>query len=374
MLKFHQRLIVLATLAISTHLMAITNSTEKPVYAPPYTFQTDMSTEDISVYDGLDMNQAYHHFVDVHKNGKMPASIRARYIQAKKLDNNLIKIREFNAESKAEGDDSMMLGVTSHADMSEDEYRQEILKTIIPADTLKLAPSIFDEYLETVQFNLPDSKDWRDENVIGPVKNQWFCGSCYIFSAVGVIESAWAILNHHTGGISLSEQQALDCNGKDGCEGGWPTDIFKYAQTNGLCRHGSYPNDYTFKRDCRTNKVQNCGDKVFVDQYFSVPQTEDDSSMLEALQHTTLSIAMDASSWHFQLYMRGIYRSKHCPKNPSLNHALEIVGYGQDGDDKYWIVKNSWGHLWGDFGYIKVDRNTANTCGISQAVTYPTIK
>ena len=373
MLRLHKRLLVLAVLVISSPLIANTNSTQKPIYSPPFTLQTTVTTENISTYDGLDLQQAYQHFVDVHKDGKMPVSATEQLDKANTLYTNLEKIRTFNTQSTADGDESMILGVTSHADLTEAEYRN-LLKTVVPEDPLKRPAFIVSDYIKDNQFDLPTSKDWRKNGFIGPVKNQWFCGSCYIFSAVGVIESAWAIAHNHKGGISLSEQQALDCNGKDGCKGGWPVDIFKYAQTNGLCRHDSYPNDYTFKRDCRTSKVQNCGEKVFVDQYFSVPKTADDSSMLTALQNTTLSIAMDASSWHFQLYFRGIYRSKHCPKNPTLNHALEIVGYGQDGDDKYWIVKNSWGHLWGDWGYIKVDRNTANTCGISQAVTYPTIK
>ena len=42
---------------------------------------------------------------------------------------------------------------------------------------------------------------------------------------------------------------------------------------------------------------------------------------------------------------------------------MQLVGYGtQDGQD-YWLVRNSWTVLWGDAGYIKLARSATPTCG-----------
>ena len=44
-------------------------------------------------------------------------------------------------------------------------------------------------------------------------------------------------------------------------------------------------------------------------------------------------------------------------KGPSVGgHAVELVGWGSEGDVDYWIVKNSWGVHWGDRGYFRMVR------------------
>ena len=44
-------------------------------------------------------------------------------------------------------------------------------------------------------------------------------------------------------------------------------------------------------------------------------------------------------------------------------HSVEIVGWGDDGKKKFWIIKNSWGTEWGDGGYFRILRGT-NMCQI----------
>merc|ERR1719286_103958 len=68
------------------------------------------------------------------------------------------------------------------------------------------------------------------------------------------------------------------------------------------------------------------------------------------------------SPW--QLYGSGVFSGCSYSSNIGLNHAIQMVGYGTDpqhGD--YWLVRNSWGKLWGEHGYIRLQREAELTCG-----------
>ena len=40
------------------------------------------------------------------------------------------------------------------------------------------------------------------------------------------------------------------------------------------------------------------------------------------------------------------------------NHAVAIVGWGTENNVPYWLIKNSWGTIWGEKGFGKVKRGT----------------
>lgn len=56
------------------------------------------------------------------------------------------------------------------------------------------------------------------------------------------------------------------------------------------------------------------------------------------------------------------------------DHEIIVVGYGSEGDEKYWRAKNSWGLDWGEDGYIRIARSFedgAGKCGIQTWPSYP---
>ena len=57
--------------------------------------------------------------------------------------------------------------------------------------------------------SIPSSIDWRDQGIVTPVKDQGACGSCWAFSTLGPVESAYA---KATGVLKdFSAQQLVDC-------------------------------------------------------------------------------------------------------------------------------------------------------------------
>jgi len=98
--------------------------------------------------------------------------------------------------------------------------------------------------------------------------------------------------------------------------------------------------------------------------------------MKMAVSKQPVSIAIDAANSDFMMYTSGVLTSETC--GTSLDHGVLIVGYGSDdstGED-YWIVKNSWGPVWGEKGYVRMKREklqgAVGECGMYMDASYPT--
>ncbi|XP_030811474.1 pro-cathepsin H [Camarhynchus parvulus] len=215
----------------------------------------------------------------------------------------------------------------------------------------------------------PDSIDWRKKgNFVTPVKNQGACGSCWTFSTTGCLESAIAIATGKL--LSLAEQQLVDCAqafNNHGCSGGLPSQAFEYILYNkGLMGEDSYP----YRAKNGTCKFQPEKAIAFVKDVINITQYDEDG-MVEAVgKHNPVSFAFEVTS-DFMHYRKGVYSNPRCEHTPDkVNHAVLAVGYGEEDGTPYWIVKNSWGRLWGMQGYFLIERGK-NMCGLAACASYP---
>uniref|UniRef100_A0A8C3V8X8 Pro-cathepsin H n=1 Tax=Catharus ustulatus TaxID=91951 RepID=A0A8C3V8X8_CATUS len=215
----------------------------------------------------------------------------------------------------------------------------------------------------------PDSIDWRKKgNFVTPVKNQGACGSCWTFSTTGCLESAIAIATGKL--LSLAEQQLVDCAqafNNHGCSGGLPSQAFEYILYNkGLMGEDSYP----YRAKNGTCKFQPEKAIAFVKDVINITQYDEDG-MVEAVgRHNPVSFAFEVTS-DFMHYRKGVYSNPRCEHTPDkVNHAVLAVGYGEEDGTPYWIVKNSWGRLWGMQGYFLIERGK-NMCGLAACASYP---
>jgi C1A family cysteine protease len=63
-------------------------------------------------------------------------------------------------------------------------------------------------------------------------------------------------------------------------------------------------------------------------------------------------------------FKSGIMTWDQCEATPSgaINHAVEYVGWGTTSSGvNYWIIKNSWGPLWGENGFMKLEMTDPTT-------------
>lgn len=81
-------------------------------------------------------------------------------------------------------------------------------------------------------------------------------------------------------------------------------------------------------------------------------------------------MSVEADSKAFHLYESGVI-SSDCGQN--VGHNVLVVGYDNtDGDEPYWLIKNSWGASWGEDGYVRVLKSEENVCGVLSEPIYPT--
>ena len=289
-----------------------------------------------------------------HKNYSFVSEYSYRYSIFK---NNYIFIQEHNNNINK----TFTLGINNFADLTNYEFNK--YKGYFERYSNK---NIKNSKLHNMTNNTPGAIDWRADNLVTGVKDQGQCGSCWAFSAVGVIEGIHAKETSNL--VSLSEQQLVDCSeGNYGCDGGWPNLAMQNViNRGGIDTEKSYPYD-AIGETCSYNK-SNVGANIS----HIVNITKDNTTeLLNAIGNVgPISVAIDASDPTFQFYSGGIYTSNMCSQD-ALDHAVLAIGYGKTKNGtKYYIIKNSWGTHWGNAGFIYFNRDINNMCGIATDASY----
>jgi len=279
---------------------------------------------------------------------------------------NKAKIAKHNARAH-QGEKSYFLKMNHYGDM----LHHEFVGTMNGYNReQKVQSNIGITQILPANVELPHEVDWRSHGAVTAVKDQGQCGSCWAFSTTGSLEGQHF---RKTGKlVSLSEQNLVDCAGKfgnSGCEGGLMDNAFVYIKKNGgIDTEQSYPYE-AYERECKFNFNEiGATDKGYVDIHVG------DEVALKSAVATVgpVSVAIDASIETFQFYSHGVYNEPECSRNV-LDHGVLVVGYGTEGGEDYWLVKNSWSEKWGHDGYIRMARNKHNQCGIATMASYPVV-
>ena len=274
----------------------------------------------------------------------------------------------------ANSNNTFKLGHNQFSDMTHEEYLARLkksFKTNAQENYVNIHQDSYQDYDSDLYFQtINETVDWRTHGCVTPVKDQGQCGSCWAFSTVVAMEGSYA-LKHNTCNnniIMFSEQQAVDCSsgfGNFGCNGGYPIWLYNYyLNGSSVETEEAYPYHAVDQTCNYTKGVAN------VNSYVNITSGSEDDLVLKS-NLAPLSVCIDASSMTFQFYKSGVYTDTTCGNTMNdLDHCVGLVGYGMDASEqKYYIVKNSWGTSWGDSGYIYMARDKNNMCGISTLAT-----
>ncbi|KAL0849603.1 hypothetical protein ABMA28_013862 [Loxostege sticticalis] len=310
------------------------------VWAGPYAPRYDLSLAD----------QLFEEFLKTHQ--RQYGSEQERQMRFSIFKDNLKTINKQNLESK-----TAVFGITKFSDLTHEEFLQKRTGLRFPEEYQDRC-----QWMPAVTSDFPESFDWRDHNVVTRVKDQGDCGSCWAFSAIGCLESQYALRYNKL--KEFSEQQLVDCDDDDfGCEGGLMEDAFLWLINNGgVMSEEDYP--YSGKDDmCQFNET-----KVQTTIYECGRIDGNNETLLaKQLVHSgPLAIGINADAIGF--YNGGIVDHCHSHK---MNHGVLLVGYGEEKGTPYWIVKNSWGPDWGEDGYFRIIRNK-NCNALTEYILKPT--
>lgn len=233
-------------------------------------------------------------------------------------------------------------------------------------------PSASERFLQAMTVDLssedrqlPASLDYRTHKCLAAVKNQKSCGSCWAFTAIAPLEFSKCNLTGSP--VVLSEQQLVDCDPYDrGCNGGWYTNAWAYIQNvaTGSAQQSLYTYTATKAATCQFTTSMTRA-KV---ASFGYVQANNATAMQVALKkYGPLSVAI-AVVTPFYSYASGVYTDTTCD-TVRVNHGVVVVGYGALNGIDHWIVRNSWGTVWGQSGYILMQRGV-NKCKIEGYPAY----
>jgi len=229
-------------------------------------------------------------------------------------------------------------GATQFSDITDEEYSQYLGKS-----------QVSDNESEIVTLEEPatfSNVDFR--HVMQAVQSQGKCGSCWAFASAAVMEGrlCW------DKGLceKLSEQQYVDCVTEcSGCGGGDEIESYKYLKNQPSCFYDSYPYE-GIQKECRDSTCHQGpkslgGNKVV-----------GEAQIYAALQNGPVSIGLNFDEWP-KHYQGGVVTNSMCVST-NINHAITVVGYQEDKDGSYWIVRNSYGAAWGESGHFRLQYGT----------------
>lgn len=283
------------------------------------------------------------------------------------FDAELLRVKSHNAKNL-----SWKEGINRYSMLTAEEKRtsQGLMKRKYPKHIAKNYYS----YESSSTTKLPSSIDWRDYNIITPVKDQGACGSCWAVAATEIIESYVA---KKSGLLStLSIQQLVSCSsnpnacgGNGGCDGSISQLGWQYViDFGGIYSDYQYPytSGYT-----NAGISSNCSDIssiaspfAKISDYADVPSNNYEATLNALANIGPLSVVVSADNWG--AYETGIFNGCDLSTNAVIDHGVTLVGYGIENGQKYYLLRNSWGVDFGESGYIRIARtdDDSDLCGI----------
>lgn len=207
----------------------------------------------------------------------------------------------------------------------------------------------------------PASVDWRNRYGwpwLTNIKDQGQCESCWVFSAVGVVEAMTRI--EHCVWSLRSEGDVHDGLGASCAQTGDPATALNWIQGHGVADPGCWA--YEQQNLPYAPTADRPGRTVKLDGYVTLNTIQDQKNWLDAVGPITACFEVYQDFW-YGTDVSGVYTQQSTIAEGG--HCVVIVGY--DDTKQAWLMRNSWGTGWGVGGYCWFGYGQ---CGIDGNVKY----
>jgi len=303
-------------------------------------------------------------------SSKLMASVSRLYSWAKTLfanDKNIMDLSAVDAFSKR----------------SKDQRDFWKLLNKVPLDYMPgpVSESSAPKTTKTRDIGLPQTFDARDHwsscrGIIGSISDQKSCGSCWAMATAAVFSDRVCI-GSFVPKLRYSPQFMVDCYMNQlGCSGGFAPTLWKDISVQGMVPETCVPfvaRDEECPTTCEDGTPINSLTKIKVTNPIS-PWGNTDESREAAIQQEIYNHGPVAATMLVfdDLYkLSGSIYTRSSKAEFVGGHAVRIIGWGSEGDKKYWIVANSWGSDWNEHGFFRISRGN-NECNIEEVVTAAT--
>lgn len=273
----------------------------------------------------------------------------------------------------------------------------EIAVTFAYSSCVSLSPNTPTHVINPLPYDaivpkLPASLDWRNmngRNLVTITRNQHlpqYCGSCWAFASTSALGDRMRIhTNAALPDIVLAPQVLVNCVSGSTCHGGDPGAVYEYIRTQGIPDETCAPYQAADLTCTPENICMNCGMDMKDPQKLCVAQKNyttyyvaehgqvngTQNMMAEILARGPIACIV-AVTPALEAYTGGIFNDTTGDKDP--DHVVSVVGWGQEGNVPYWIVRNSWGTFWGEIGWFRIVQGVDNLGIESQGCFWATPK
>ena len=192
--------------------------------------------------------------------------------------------------------------------------------------------------------------DWRDIVDLPPVHHQKH-NECYAETAGVTLTALWDMLYEGSLG-TFNPDDLVKCAHETPGVPALPSDILQLSQT-------LEPTTGCHAQEGQPGMLLQSQPVVLCDL---AGDWDIENRLMGMLAMGPVSVGIESTNPVFRLYGSGVLSPDQVETEKGVvDHAVSLVGFGEEKGTPYWIIRNSWGEDWGENGYARIARKEDNT-------------